>query len=138
MIRKTSVVEPKRSARGGVRLSVALGTVLLGALVVGKGQVAPPSEPGPTPSTGRRPQLGNDPLGANTPMTMPNSRTLEHMREDERHKRLLADTAKLVELTNELKAEVDKAAKDELSVDVVRKAAEIEKLARDVKERMKS
>ena len=67
-----------------------------------------------------------------------NARKLEHMREDERHKRLVADTAKLIELTNELKTDVDKATKDELSLDVVRKAAEIEKLARDVKERMKS
>ncbi len=89
-------------------------------------------------STSGRPQLGTDPLGTVPPVGMPNSRTLEHMREEERHKRLLADTAKLVELTNELKSEVDKASKDELSVDVVRKAAEIEKLARDVKERMKS
>ena len=72
------------------------------------------------------------------PMATGNPRRLEHMREDERHKRLLADTARLVELTNELKTEVDKASKDELSLDVVRKAAEIEKLAHDVKDRMRS
>ena len=60
------------------------------------------------------------------------------MREDDRRKRLRADTAKLLELSTELKEQVDKTSKDELSIDVVRKAAEIEKLARDVKERMKS
>jgi hypothetical protein len=68
----------------------------------------------------------------------PNPLRLEKMREEERRKRLIADTAKLVQLTNELKTEVDQASKDELSLDVVRKAAEIEKLAKDVKDRMKS
>ena len=63
---------------------------------------------------------------------------LEHMREDERRKRLQSDTARLVVLSAELKEEVDKASKDELSVEVVRKAAELEKLAHDVKERMKN
>lgn len=67
-----------------------------------------------------------------------NAMKLEHMREDERRKRLLADTAKLLQLSTELREQVNKSAKDELSLDVVRKAAEIEKLARDVKERMKS
>ena len=55
---------------------------------------------------------------------------------DERHRKLLADTDKLVALANELKAEVDKSQKDELNMVVVRKAAEMEKLAHDVKTRM--
>lgn len=67
-----------------------------------------------------------------------NSEKLEHMREDDRRKRLLSDTAKLVALSNELNDEVQKTSKDELSIEVVRKAEEIEKLAHDVKERMKS
>jgi len=83
--------------------------------------------------------MGGDPLDITRPLNpMANSPKLEHMREDERRKRLQSDTARLVELSSELKAEVDKASKDELSLDVVRKAAEIEKLAHDVKERMKS
>jgi len=56
---------------------------------------------------------------------------------DARHKRMEADAAKLLELATELKADVDKAGKDELSLEVMRKAEEIEKLAHDVKERMK-
>ena len=59
------------------------------------------------------------------------------MRNIERQKRLVEDTAKLLELANELKAEVDKSDKNTLSLDVVRKADEIEKLAHSVKERMK-
>jgi len=55
----------------------------------------------------------------------------------ERKKQIAADTAKLVELANELKAEVDKTDKDTLSLNVVRKAETIEKLAKSVKEKMK-
>ncbi len=57
---------------------------------------------------------------------------------DDRHKRLEDDVSKLQALTTELKTDVDKANKDELSLDVVRKAAEIEKLAHDVQSRMKN
>lgn len=57
---------------------------------------------------------------------------------DERHKRLEDDVSRLQALTNELKADVDKADKDELSLVVLRKAAEIEKLAHDVQSRMKN
>jgi nitric oxide reductase activation protein len=59
------------------------------------------------------------------------------MRNNERQKQLVDDTAKLLSLANELKADVDKSSKDTLSLDVVRKADEIEKLAHSVKEKMK-
>jgi len=60
------------------------------------------------------------------------------LRNVERQNRLVADTNKLVQLAQELKTEVDKSNKDMLSVSVVKKAEEIEKLAKSVKERMKS
>jgi len=60
------------------------------------------------------------------------------MANDDRHKRLAQDADKLVALSNELKTDVSKAGKDELSMDVIRKAAEIEKLAHDVQSRMKN
>jgi len=56
----------------------------------------------------------------------------------DRHKRLEDDASKLLALSTELKSDVDKANKDELSLDVMRKAAEIEKLAHDVQSRMKN
>jgi hypothetical protein len=57
---------------------------------------------------------------------------------DDRHKRLEDDVSKLQALTTELKTDVDKADKDELSLEVMHKAAEIEKLAHDVQNRMKN
>jgi nitric oxide reductase activation protein len=58
-------------------------------------------------------------------------------RNKERQKQLVDDTQKLLALANELKADVDKSSKDTLSIDVIRKADEIEKLAHSVKEKMK-
>ena len=55
----------------------------------------------------------------------------------ERKKQISDDAAKLVELATELKKEVDKTDKDTLSVNVIRKAEMIEKLAKGVKEKMK-
>ena len=56
---------------------------------------------------------------------------------DERQKKLVSDTAKLYELAGELKEQVGKSDKNTLSVDVVKKAEEIERLARSVKEKMR-
>lgn len=55
----------------------------------------------------------------------------------QRKKQLSDDSAKLLTLAMALKAEVDKTNKDMLSLNVIRKADEIERLAHDVKEKMK-
>lgn len=47
------------------------------------------------------------------------------------------ETEKLFQLATELKAAVDKTNENVLSLDVVRKADEVEKLAKKVKEKMK-
>ena len=56
---------------------------------------------------------------------------------NERQKKLAADTDKLLALATDLKKEVDKTNKDVLSVNVVKKAEEIEKLARSMKNETK-
>ena len=55
----------------------------------------------------------------------------------ERKKQLSDDSAKLLELAGELKVEVDKTNKDTLSLNVIRRAGEIEKLAHDIREKMR-
>jgi hypothetical protein len=57
--------------------------------------------------------------------------------ETDRERQLAEDTSKLLELATQLKAEVDKTSKDTLSLQVIRKAESIEKLAKGVKEKMK-
>ncbi len=55
----------------------------------------------------------------------------------ERVAALKNDTDKLLRLSVELKQSVDKSDENVLSVDVIKKAEEIEKLARSVKDKMK-
>ena len=55
----------------------------------------------------------------------------------DRHAVLKSDTDKLLKLAVELKDYVDKTNEDVLSLDVVKKADEIEKLAHSVKDKMK-
>lgn len=59
------------------------------------------------------------------------------MRNVDRQNQLVSDTQKLVQLANELQADVQKSNKDTLSLDVVKKADEIEKLAKSVRDKMK-
>jgi len=55
----------------------------------------------------------------------------------ERIAALKQDTDRLLKLSVELKQSVDKSDENVLSLDVIKKAEEIEKLARGVKEKMK-
>lgn len=55
----------------------------------------------------------------------------------ERQVQLKRDTNNLLKLATELKLYVDKSSENTLSVDVIRKADEIERLAHNVKEKMK-
>ena len=54
-----------------------------------------------------------------------------------RKKQIIEDTAMLLKLATDLKTEVDKTNQNTLSVGIIRKADEIEKLAHGVKEKMK-
>ena len=56
---------------------------------------------------------------------------------EQRHAELKRDTDKLFQLSTELKNYVEKSNENVLSVDVVRKAEEIEKLAHSVKVKMR-
>lgn len=56
-----------------------------------------------------------------------------------RQKEMTTDTAKLVALAGDLKEALDKTgSKDTISMDSVRKAEQIEKLAQDVRKKMKA
>ena len=96
----------------------------------------------PTPQGGRQvpgmPPPGRSGIPAETdPMAPHRNEQQEKLRNNDRQRRLVADTDKLLALATDLKAQVDKSTKDTLSVDVIKKAEEIEKLAHSVKERMK-
>ena len=56
----------------------------------------------------------------------------------ERYAKLKKDADQLLKLATELKESVDKANQNTLSVDVIRKTEQIEKLAKSVRDKMKS
>lgn len=58
-------------------------------------------------------------------------------RNSERQKKLVADTDRLLALIADLKRQIEQADKDGQPVDVTKKAEEIEKLAKSVKDRMR-
>ncbi|CAN5647024.1 hypothetical protein BH10ACI4_BH10ACI4_02770 [soil metagenome] len=100
------------------------------------------------PSTQRQGPMAPGAPGAPNPMDMGRGSEPDGMiekiegqqaktRNNERQKRLQADTEKLLTLATDLKLQVDKTDKNILSIDVIKKADEIEKLAKSVKERMK-
>jgi hypothetical protein len=92
--------------------------------------------PQQVPTIPRQPGFG-EPPAPNDPMERQRLEKMEKARNMDRQKQLQRDTDKLLSLAKELKEEVDKSNKDTLSVDVVKKAGEIEKLAKSVKDRMR-
>ena len=59
-------------------------------------------------------------------------------RNKDRQEKLKADTDKLLQLATELKEYVDKTNENILSIEVIKKTDEIEKLAKSVREKMKT
>lgn len=55
----------------------------------------------------------------------------------QRQQEIKKDAEKLLELATELKQSVDKSNENTLSLDVIKKADQIEKLAKTVKDKMK-
>jgi hypothetical protein len=104
------------------------GNSQMGQTQMGQGMPQMPSRKG-----AQAPDLdsGMDPMAGNM------AAQRERMRNADRQKQLQLDTEKLLSLATELKEQVDKTDKNILSVDVIKKADEIEKLAKSVRERMK-
>ena len=61
----------------------------------------------------------------------------QHMLAEQRQKKMLDDADRLVQMAQQLKESVDKSNKNTLSVEVIRNAERVEKLARQVKDNMR-
>jgi hypothetical protein len=92
------------------------------------------SQPSPPPLLGMP-----TPLGDANPDRDAGAMTAKMLRDRNvmRQKEIVDETNQLLDLAQKLKDAVDKTSKDQLSLDVVRKAEEIEKLAKDVKTKMR-
>ena len=78
-----------------------------------------------------KPVPADEPTTVSVPQHPPTDREM-------RDAQIAADTEKLYQLARELKVELDKSTKDTLSLTVIKKAAEIERLAHSLGERMKT
>lgn len=119
--------------RAGRVVSVCL--LLLLASPLGAGQDVNPGPPHSAAALLKGPQFGQ--------RREPNEDVQRIEREQakrankERHESLKRDTDKLLELTTELKRYVDRSNENLLSLEVIKKAEEIEKLAKRVRDKMK-
>jgi hypothetical protein len=86
----------------------------------------PPLSPGPT-----------QPKGDNDPYPTQIQKDMEKKANQQRQKELKRDTEKLLKLSTELKDYVDKTNENVLSLEVLKKAEEIEKLAHSVRTKMR-
>jgi hypothetical protein len=114
---------------GGLRV-VMIGMVLVAADSVrlnGRQMLPAPSPP----------WASQMPSAPQTPNNTQRTEQQDNLRISARQKRLLADTDKLLSLCSDLKAQVDKSTPGTLSVDMIKRTDEIEKLAHGMKERMK-
>ena len=116
------------------RIAWALSLCLLFA-ISSNAQIPSPRQGGPPAQPGR---------GESSPTTGDGDENQERLARDmakkanqSRQALLKADTDRLLKLAVELKDSVDKSNENVLSLDVVKKAEEIEKLAHSVKDKMK-
>jgi hypothetical protein len=125
--------EPMRSSRlvaAGCRLGLCLGFLLLVQGGVPSGSQVPRIPGG---SLGQQAgPLSGDGSDDNPVEQQKRLKALNV----ERQKSMIADTNKLVKLAGELNAELAGAHAESLNPDQLRKVAEIEKLARNIKEKM--
>jgi hypothetical protein len=91
---------------------------------------APPTPQFPPPP-GTEQQRSKGPLEEQAERDAAKKRNLQRQQD------LKRDTEKLLELATELKQYVDKTNENIISLDVIKKADQIEKLAKSVKEKMK-
>jgi hypothetical protein len=128
--------------------TIAMMTVLLTWVPRLQGQHTPSgqqpssqSNPVINPTTNPTTQQPNSPVGLSEDPTRDRFNAMQaeqaKMRNNERQQKLVDDTNQLLDLAAQLKIDVDKSNKDMLSIDVIKKADEIEKLAKSVKDRMK-
>jgi hypothetical protein len=119
--------------RKAFKFNVA-GALLLFALL-GSSALAQVADPTQTPditTTGRQRQRG-----AEDQWTLDQKRAMIKKQNLQRQQDIKKDTDQLLDLATELKQYVDKTNENIISLDVIKKAEQIEKLAKSVKEKMK-
>jgi hypothetical protein len=125
-----------RGALLGVMLLI-LSTRQKGDQALGQSQ-APTQYPPTAGQVNGRPPFGQEPEQNQDPMLLHAQQAAARKRNIERQNKLVADSSRIVELANELSTSVGPSGKDPTSAAMSKKAEEIEKLAKSVRDLMKS
>ncbi len=135
--------QEQASPRLGVRLSKRHLVRVLACLVsvaVLTGAAQPGQQtPSPSPVLSKPSSQTNPSSNAVTQQQTRNRQTGQQAgtaENAERSSQLAEESAKLLKLATDLKTEVDRTTMDTLSLEVIRKSGEVEKLARNVKKEM--
>jgi hypothetical protein len=112
---------------------------------IGAQSTTPPPSPPPAiaaatprPAQTPDPQFGQERNAQPDPDEVKREKEMEKARNKERHASLKKDTDKLLELATQLKESVDASSENKLSLEVIRKTEEVEKLAKKVRDKMKA
>jgi hypothetical protein len=106
---------------------------LLVAVGLAMPSVAQQSQPAQPGTLGTSKSKNGDPLDPNNSMAMRMARERNVIRQ----KQIVADTNQLLLLAHQLNESVNKSNSDQLSVDVVKTAGQIQKLAKSIKDKMR-
>jgi len=120
----------------GLAIVLMAVSFLVGSARAGAQQA---SQSGQEQATGGAHEPVSGPPANPSPAAVPSSQngaSNPNVASAERRKQIADESAILLKLATDLKAEVDKTTKDTLSLNVIRKADQIEKLAHNVKEQM--
>ncbi|HEY3929117.1 MAG TPA: hypothetical protein VGL89_12130 [Candidatus Koribacter sp.] len=119
--------------RAAVRFAY-ISLFIIFAIAVAGGQSGTPAEsPSPDPQFSPHRSVNNGaPLESKE-----QQHQMEKQQREKREKQLKDDSTRLLQLATELKDSVDKSNENVLSLDVVKKAEEIEKLAKHIKTNMR-
>lgn len=128
------------TAASAVPFGAASGLALLLSIALAAGAQNPPAAPASAPPQSQPPAAASAPAqtapaSAQTTTAAPAAPLTPAQ---QRSVQLAADTAQLQQLAAELKAAMDKSSKDTLSFTVIKKAQEVEKLARKVHDEMRA
>jgi hypothetical protein len=112
-------------------LTICFG--LVAAVGVAMPSVAQQTQPTQPNASGASKGKSGDPLDPNNSMAMRMARERNAIRQ----KQIVADTNQLLLLAQQLNDSVSKSNSQQLSVDVVKTAAQIQKLAKSIKDKMR-
>lgn len=127
---------PSRGRHGGWALAGVVAAVVLAGAAFPRQQPQTPTGSGGSNPIPQAKSVPDATAQSKAPEEKPLQQTGDATSPDP-NRQFAQDSAKLLELATDLKAEVDKTNKDTLSLRVVRKAEELERFAHNVRTRMK-